>query len=673
MKNNNYNNGDNPVQSAAESKIKKVRHLVVGSAKNLNDKSLFHKLSLVAFLAWIGLGADGLSSSCYGPEEAFLALAGHPYLGIFVALGTGITIFIIATSYSQIIELFPTGGGGYLVASKLLSPTVGMVSGCALLIDYVLTISISIASGADAIFSFLPQSWYGFKLEFAIAGLVVLSILNLRGIKEAVLPLVPIFLIFVIVHVFAIVYALFSHLHRFDIVINNTAADLTGTLQSVGIFGVMFLILRSYSMGAGTFTGIEAVSNGLPVLREPRVTTGKKTMRYMAVSLAFTVIGLMISYLLFNVQHQQGKTLNAVLFASITNLWGGRISYVFMLVALLSEAILLFIASQTGFLDGPRVLANMSLDRWFPTRFATLSDRLVTQNGIMLMGTAALLMMLLTQGNVRFLVILYSINVFITFSLSQLGMVRHWWIERSNERKWFKKLFVNGIGLILTSFILISVITIKFGEGGWITLVVTGSLISLAIFIKGHYKKTSELFKKLNEIVDSVEASIYDIREKKFRTDGQPSNKTAAILVNGFNGLGLHTLLNTIKLFSGNFSNYLFIQIGAIDAGNFKGVDEMANLNDYVKNETGRYVNFMTQNGYHSEAFTSIGTDIAEEVDKILPVVLNKYPNTVFFGGQIVFPKETFATRWLHNYIVFTLQKKFYRMGIPFVILPIRL
>jgi hypothetical protein len=131
--------------------------------------------------------------------------------------------------------------------------------------------------------------------------------------------------------------------------------------------------------------------------------------------------------------------------------------------------------------------------------------------------------------------------------------------------------------------------------------------------------------------------------------------------------------LNTIKLFSGNFSNYLFIQIGAIDAGNFKGVDEMANLNDYVKNETGRYVNFMTQNGYHSEAFTSIGTDIAEEVDKILPVVLNKYPNTVFFGGQIVFPKETFATRWLHNYIVFTLQKKFYRMGIPFVILPIRL
>ena len=653
--------------------MKKIKNILIGEAKNPQDKSIFHKLSLVAFLAWVGLGADGLSSSCYGPEEAFLALKGHPYLGIFVALASGLTIFIIATSYSQIIELFPSGGGGYLVASKLLSPSVGMISGCALLIDYVLTISISIASGADAIFSFLPQSWYNYKLEFGVFGLVVLTILNLRGIKEAVIPLVPIFITFVIIHVFAIVYALFLHLHRFNLVFNNTVFELKGTAQNVGTFGLLFLILRAYSMGAGTFTGIEAVSNGLPVLREPRVTTGKKTMAYMASSLAFTVIGLMISYLLFNVRYQQGRTLNAVLFESITSLWGSQSSYIFVLTALLSEAILLFIAAQAGFLDGPRVLASMSLDRWFPARFATLSDRLVTQNGIMLMGAAALFMMLLTHGEVKFLVILYSINVFITFSLSQLGMVKHWWIEHKNGRKWLKKFLINGIGFILTSFILISVTIIKFGEGGWITLVVTGSLIFFAFYIRSHYKKTSELFVKLNEIVDSVEASIYDIKEERFGSNGQSSNKTAAILVNGFNGLGLHTLLSTIRLFSGNFKNYIFIQVGAVDAGNFKGIDEIANLRNYVKKEAGRYVEFMCKNGYHSEAFTSIGIDVAEEIEKILPDILDKYSNVVFFGGQVVFPRETFATRWLHNYIVFTLQKKFYRTGIPFVILPIRL
>ena len=136
--------------------IEKIKRVFIGSARSINDPGIFHKLSLIAFFAWVGLGSDGLTSSCYGPEQAFLALQGHIFLGVFVALATVVTIFIISMSYSQIIELFPGGGGGYLVASKLLSPTAGMVSGCALLVDYVLTITLSIASGADAIFSFFP-------------------------------------------------------------------------------------------------------------------------------------------------------------------------------------------------------------------------------------------------------------------------------------------------------------------------------------------------------------------------------------------------------------------------------------------------------------------------------------------------------------------------------------
>ena len=138
--------------------IDKLKNTLLGGARDIRAPDLFHKLSLVAFFAWVGLGADGLSSANYGPEESFLSLGNHGHLAIFVALATAITIFVITTSYSQIVELFPSGGGGYLVASKLLSPILGMISGCALLIDYVLTISLSIASGADAIFSFLPLS-----------------------------------------------------------------------------------------------------------------------------------------------------------------------------------------------------------------------------------------------------------------------------------------------------------------------------------------------------------------------------------------------------------------------------------------------------------------------------------------------------------------------------------
>ena len=185
--------------------IEKIKRVFIGSARSINDPGIFHKLSLIAFFAWVGLGSDGLTSSCYGPEQAFLTLQNHIFLGVFVALATVVTIFIISISYSQIIELFPGGGGGYLVASKLLSPTVGMVSGCALLVDYVLTITLSIASGADAIFSFFPYAWQPFKIWFAIMGILVLIILNLRGVKESVIPLVPIFIIFIVTHVIAIV------------------------------------------------------------------------------------------------------------------------------------------------------------------------------------------------------------------------------------------------------------------------------------------------------------------------------------------------------------------------------------------------------------------------------------------------------------------------------------
>jgi amino acid transporter len=656
---------------------KRLRRFLIGSSRDPEDKTLFHKLSLIAFFAWVALGADGMSSSSYGPEEAFRALSGHPTLSLFVALGSALTIFIISTSYNQIIELFPSGGGGYLVASKLLSPKAGMVAGCALLIDYVLTITLSVASGADALFSFLPAEWYPFRLEFAISVLLLLIILNLRGVKESVMLLVPIFLVFILTHIVLIGYAWGTNLFNLPTIISETRVDFNNSVSELGMFGVLFLILRAYSMGAGTFTGIEAVSNGLPILREPKVETAKRTMRYMAISLAFLVLGLMFSYLLYEVQPQHGKTLNAILFQSITAQWGNNWGYYFVLIALLSEAALLTVAAQTGFIDGPRVLSNMALDRWMPTRFATLSDRLVTQNGIIIMGVAAFILMVSTQGSVQFMVVLYSINVFITFVLSQLGMVRHWWFERKQEKHWRKKLFINGVGLILTSFILVSVIVLKFFEGGWITLIVTGGLIAFVLFVKKHYRSTLKLLKRLDTLVNVVEESDKvltpeDIRNPKPEISFNKKAKTAVILVNGFNGLGLHTLFSVIRYFGDVYKNYLFLEVGVFDAGNFKGAVEIDRLQEAIKSDVDRYISYMKQNGYYAEGFTSVGIDVIEEISNVSKDILSKYPHAVFFGGQLVFGKESLFTRWLHNYTVFSLQRKFYHEGVPVVILPIR-
>src|SRR5580692_6363809 len=155
-----------------------LKRIIFGAPKDVKDPHAFHKLSLVALLAWVGLGADGLSSSAYGPDEAYRALGEHTGLAFFLALATAATVFIISYGYSRIIEQFPSGGGGYVVASKLLGPRLGVVSGSALLVDYVLTITISIASGADAVFSFLPPSVQGLKFIVAVFGIALLTMMN---------------------------------------------------------------------------------------------------------------------------------------------------------------------------------------------------------------------------------------------------------------------------------------------------------------------------------------------------------------------------------------------------------------------------------------------------------------------------------------------------------------
>ena len=226
-----------------------AKNVVIGRARNLSDKSLFHQTTLIALFAWVGLGADGLSSSCYGPEAAFLALKGHTFLSLFVAAATILTIVVICTSYSQIIEAFPSGGGGYLVASKLLSPTAGVVSGCALIGDYVLTIALSVASGTDALFSLLPVEWQIWKVKFSVCIVIFLTLLNLRGVKESVLLWVPVFFVFVLTYTVAIVYGIASHAGELPGIANGVASDVQATASQIGWWAMLVVILRAYSLG----------------------------------------------------------------------------------------------------------------------------------------------------------------------------------------------------------------------------------------------------------------------------------------------------------------------------------------------------------------------------------------------------------------------------------------
>ncbi len=647
---------------------KTISDLIVGKPKNIRDPRLFHSLSLVAFLAWVGLGSDGLSSSCYGPEEAFLALGQHQYLAVFLALMTAITVFVIAASYSQTIDLFPSGGGGYLVATTLLGPYPGLVSGAALVVNYVLTISISIASGADAIFSFLPTPWLHWKLIVCLFVVLTMIAMNLRGAKESVMTLLPIFLAFVLMHTWLIGYALLSRGAQLPGIMHQAVAQAHSNANIFGWFVLMAIFFRAYSMGGGTYTGIEAVSNGLPILRDPKTVTGKRTMLYMAFSLAFIAGGILICYLLENVQLVHGQTLNAVLFERIASKWPlGRGIITF---ALLTEGALLFVAAQTGFIDGPRVLATMAHDKWLPRRLSHLSLRLVTADGVLAMGIGAAMILIGTRASVDALVVLYAINVFVTFTLSQLGMTVHWWKVRGSERNWIRKLFVNGIGTFMTASILILTLTLKFDEGGWVTVLITGALIGLCLLVKRHYDRVEKAIEELEQAVGPKTHPVQSVSAPQRDQDAP----TAVLLVKGFDGLGLATSIAIQQLFPNEFRNIIFVCIGEIDSAMLKSHEEIEAFEKDISDQVRMYYDYAAQLGMHPETRTGIGADPVHELQRICLEIAETFPHVVFFAGKLVWDTavEGFLSRFLHNHTALELQSWLQLYGYSLVILPIR-
>ncbi len=643
----------------------KAWHAIIGAKKNIADPGIFHKLALIPVLAWIGLGADGVSSSSYGPPEAFVALGEHTYLAIFLALGTALTVFIISYAYTRIIEHFPGGGGGYIVANHTIGERAGVISGSSLLIDYMLTITVSIAACADAIFSFLPASIRPFKLIFACLLILFLIFLNLRGVKESVTVLAPIFLVFIVMHALLLGYGLFAHAPQMAPVADGIQASLSTDLAAIGLLGIIAIFLRSYSLGGGTYTGIEAVANGMQIMKEPRVKTGKRTMLYMAVSLALISGSLFVCYLLWNVHPVPGQTLNAVLAAQVFGGWplGG----VLALITIFSEGAILMVAAQTGFIDGPRVMANMAMDSWLPRSFSLLSERLTMTNGIILMGGAALLLMIFTHGSITFLVTMYAINVFLTFSISEFGMSRFFYKNRRTERDWKRHIPIHLTGLVLCSTILTITLFEKFREGGWITLLLTSALVGLCFLIHAHYQSVTRGLRKMDRLLDTVPTTGV-----KNGDVVNPHKMTAVHLVTGFHGFGVNTFYSIIKNFPGVYENFIFVSIAIVDSGTFKGAAEVDALTNSTKSALLKYVDLARDMGFAADYRIDIGTDVVDLAVPLCKNIAREFPYSTFFTGQIVFRHENPFHKILHNETAFAIQRRLQYSGITTVILPVR-
>ncbi len=646
----------------------RLRALLFGAPRDVQDPRTHHTISLVALLAWIGLGADGLSSSAYGPDEAFRALGDHSYLAVALAAATAGTVLVISVAYSRIITRFPFGGGGYVVASELLGPSAGVVSGSALLVDYVLTISVSIASCGDAVFSFLPASLAPWKLPLEGVAIGTLVVLNLRGVKESVMVLAPIFGLFLATHAVLVVGGVGSHLPDVPRVAREVADGFRGGMAELGAAGLFAVFLRAYSMGAGTYTGIEAVSNGIQIMREPKVQTAKRTMRYMGFSLAATAAGILVCYLLFRAAPQEGKTMNAVLLERFAGSWqvgalpAGR---AFVIATLLAEAALLVVAAQAGFIDGPRVMANMAHDSWLPHRFGQLSDRLTIENGVLLMGGASLATLLATRGDILQLVTMYSINVFVTFSLSQLAMLRYWWRTRSPGRR--RGLAVHGVAFALCAAILFGTVYEKADRGGWVTIAVTGLVVALCFVVRRHYRAVRARLRRLDEILDALPPHPPGPRPAV-----DPKAPTAVLLVGGYGGLGVHALLTLQRTFPGFFKSFLFVSVGVIDAAAMKGIEEVDRVRLRTQAALEQYLGLARRLGLAADYRMEIGTEAVDVAERLCLEVAREFPRAVFFAGKLVFQKERWLQRLLHNETAYQIQRRLQLGGLSAMVLPVR-
>ena len=624
----------------------------------------------MAFLAWIGLGASALSSSTYGPDEAFRALRGQSYLAVILVGAIVFTILVKSRTYSRVIEHFPFGGGGYVATAKLLGAELGLVSGAALLVDYVLTISVSIAAAADASFSFLPPRWQVWKLLTELGAISLFMVMNMRGIKESVTIITPVFLLFGMTHLVLMLGTITLYGGSVRRVVRGVRLGFQAGFSTLGAMGMAMLVLQAYGRGAGTYTGIEAISNGLQLMREPRVRTARRTMLYTSVSLAVIAGGILLCYLLAQATPVEGRTMNAVLaehFAGGFTWRGLPLGRWFIIVTLASEAAILAAAAQSSFISGPRVMASMAIDSWLPHRFGHLSDRLTMQDGVVLISVAATLSLLYTGGQTSILVVIYSISVFITFLLSQLAMLRYWFQNRARYSNWWRQLANHLTGLVLCIAILEVNVFNKFRQGGGVALALIATLIGLCLSIRHHYRKTENTLRRLDELI--LEAVPPDASSVMLPHDTDAP--TAICFVKEYDGLGVRLVLSVPLLFGTQFENFVFVGVGVIGSGGFKGAAEIQNLRRHTEAQLSKYVALINRRGYRADYCYALGIDTIDELERLAHKLIQRYPRAVFFVAKLIFEREGFWHKVLHNQVAFALERRLQFAGLHVVVLAI--
>jgi amino acid transporter len=452
----------------------KLKRLLLGSPLPTFRKK--HQ-RLPKLLGLAVFSSDALSSVAYATEEILLILIEAGSVALFlswpISLAIVALLFIVTTSYYQTIHAYPSGGGAYIVARENLGVNAGLVAAAALMIDYVLTVSVSIAAGVAAITSAFP-ALYTQRVALCLLCILVMTLINLRGVKESgKIFAIPTYLF--ITSFFALIsIGLIEYWAR------PALLPTSSFLQPAAGTLTWFLILRAFASGCTALTGVEAISNGVQAFQPPEAKNASKTLVWMALILGGFFVGITFLANHYGVTPKEGETVVSQLARGI---FGGGTFYYLVQV---STALILILAANTSYADFPRLASLLGRDHFLPRQMANRGDRLVFSNGIIILGMLAALLIVIFQAATHALIPLYAVGVFLSFTLSQTGMVKHWLTSRPSG--WGKSIVINSIGALTTAVVLVIIATTKFTHGAWVVLLLLPMLAFALQKIHRHYR-----------------------------------------------------------------------------------------------------------------------------------------------------------------------------------------
>jgi len=447
------------------------------------------------------LSSDALSSVAYGSEQVLLVLvvAGSGALGNVLPISVGIAILlaIVAVSYRQTIHAYPNGGGSYIVAHSEIGVWPGLVAAGSLMVDYVLTVAVSISSGVQAVTSAV-EALHPYTVEIALAALLFMTIVNLRGVKESGSIFAAPTYIFIFSILLMIGVALVKILSHGSTPFSAGPVQQGAHLMQSGVQSVtIFLLLRAFASGCTALTGVEAISNGVPAFKPPESKNARATLTWMAATLGVMFLGISVLARHYGLAPDDPTQKGAqTILSKLAHVAFGQGNNPFYIITQAATFLILVLAANTSFADFPRLASILANDGYMPHQFAFRGDRLAFSNGIIVLGLISGLLLIVFKANTDALIPLYAVGVFVSFTLSQAGMVRHWIKARrrggEGTRGATRSMYINGTGAVATGVVALVIAATKFVHGAWIVIVLIPIIVLLLRTIGRHYEKVQK-------------------------------------------------------------------------------------------------------------------------------------------------------------------------------------